>query len=136
MCEYKIQGTLFSAVPLCCTGIDVFLECSPSLGSWSPPSRCLYPGLLAGSSKVLAALPAAFLRALLFPHYLCLCSRLGGQCYVSLMGSSSLLVWACDVTKFRLLQLLLVQNAVPTLCLIMYPPLNSNLKATQYCHQD
>ena len=61
MCVYKIQGTLFSAVPLCCSGIDVFLECSPSLGSWSPPSQCPYLSLLAGSSKVRASLgPCCF----------------------------------------------------------------------------
>lgn len=136
MCMYNIQGTFFSAVPICCVGIDVFLECSPFRGSWSPPNQCLYLGLLAGSSKVLASLLVAFLRALLFLHYLCLYSRLCGQSYVNLMVSSSLLVWAYDVTKFCLLQLLLVQNAVPSLGLIMYLPLNSNLKATQYCHQD
>ena len=136
MCVYKIQSTLFSAVPLCCTGIDVFLECSSSLGSWSPPSQCLYLSLLAASSKVLASLLVAFLRALLFLHYLCLYCRLRGRSYVNLMVSSSLLVWACGVTKFCLLPLLLVQNSIPSLCLIMYPPLNSNLKATQYCHQD
>lgn len=123
MCVYKIQGTLFSAVPLCCSGIDVFLECSPSLGSWSPPSQCLYPGLLARPSKVLASLLVAFLRALLFLHHFCLYSRLHGS-YANLMVSSSLLVWACDVIKFCLLQLLLVQNAIPSLCLIMCLPLN------------
>lgn len=86
----------------------------------------------AGSLKVLA--PS--LVALLFLHYVSIYSRLHRWSQVDLALSFCLLLWACDMTTFCLLQLLLVQNAVPSLCLIRYLTLSLNLKVIQGHHQD